>query len=135
MASLVATNALFTVNDLALQTYASQITPNYGSESQDRTTFGGNTRIFAGGLKTWSFDVNFFWDNTTGGPEASLWSLIGTTSCVEYRNVNACTSVNNPSYTGVAVCESFNVGAQVGSMLTATARFVASGDLGRASSS
>lgn len=133
--SLVATNASFQVNNKELASYITDITPNYGSESQDATTMGQTTRINKGGLKTWSYDVNFFWEQTTAGPEAVLFSLVGTTSCVEHRNVNACTTVSNPSYSGVATLESWNVGAKIGSMLTATAKFVSAGTLGRASSS
>ena len=135
MSSLVATNCYFWVNSLDLASYATSVTVNRGSEGQDATTMGQTTRIMKGGLKTWSMDVNFLWDNSTGGPEASLWALVGTTSCVEYRNVNACTSVNNPSYSGIATLLDLPTAASLGSMLALTAKFTNAGTLSRASSS
>lgn len=135
MSSLVATNAFFWVNALDLSSYIRSVTINRGSEGQDATTMGQTTRITKGGLKTWSMDVQFLWDNSTGGPEASLWALVGTTSCVEYRNVNACTSVNNPSYSGIGTLLDLPTAASVGTMLTLNAKFANSSTLSRASSS
>jgi len=135
MASQVATNAFFEVNNKQLSSYIKSVTPNYGSESQDATTMGQTTRINKGGLKTWSFDVDFLWDNSTGGPEATLWSLVGTTSCVAYRNFNICSTVINPEYSGIATLENLPTAAPLGSMLVMTAKFVSAGTLSRASSS
>ncbi len=133
--TLVATNALFTVNGIDLSPYITDITPNYGSEAQDNTAMGSTTRKNKGGLLTWSYDVSFFWDQSTGGPHATLWNLVGTTSCVEYRAVNACSTVSNPSFSGVALVENFPQTAKIGAMLTATATFSNAGTLSRASSS
>lgn len=135
MSSLVATNAYFWVNGLDLSSYAKSVTVNRGSEAQDATTMGQTTRIMKGGLKTWSVDVQFLWDTSTGGPEASLWALVGTTSCVEYRNVNACSTVSNPSYSGVGTLTDLPTAANIGNMLTMNCKFVSAGTLSRASSS
>ncbi|MCR4375678.1 MAG: hypothetical protein NUW22_12595 [Acidobacteria bacterium] len=135
MSSLVATNTFFWANGIDLSSYVTGVTFNRGSEGQDATTMGQTTRISKGGLKTWSFDVQFLWDNSTGGPEPTLWSLLGTTSCVEYRHQNACSSVNNPSYWGIASVLDLPQAAAVGAMLTVNAKFENAGTLSRASSS
>lgn len=135
MSKIIDTNHYFWVNGFDLSSYADQVTVNYGSEMQDITTFGLQTRTFKGGLKTWSINVNFKYDNSTAGPEASLFALVGTTSCVEVRPVNACTSVNNPSYSGIATLDGIPQQGQVGTVITIASNFVASGALSRASSS
>lgn len=132
---LVATNALFTVNGIDLSPYITEITPNYGSEAQDATTMGNGTRKNKGGLLVWSYDISWFWDQSTGGPNATIWSLVGTTSCIEYRANNACSTVSNPSFSGVALVEDFPQSAKVGTLLTATTKFSNAGTLSRASSS
>lgn len=128
-------NAFIEVNGKDLSTYSPSVTVNRGSEMLDRTAFGDNTRKRLGGLLDWSFDLTFHYDCSTAGPEAVLWNLVGTTSCWEFRPVNACSSANNPILSGIGTLENHNYGGQVGSLLTINATVQASGDLSRASSS
>lgn len=128
-------DAFVQVNTKDLSTYSPSITINYGSEMLDQTAFGDSTRSRLGGLKDWSFDIQFHYDCSTNGPEATLWSLVGTTSCWEVRPVNACSSANNPIYSGIGVLENHNYGGQVGSLLTINCTVQSNTDLNRASSS
>ena len=128
-------SALFEVNAKSLSAYVTDISPNYGSEMLDETAMGDSTRIKKGGLKDWSFDVSYLYDQSTSAPEAILWSLVGTTVCVEYRDINVCSSANNPILSGIGIVENFNRGGTVGALLKATSRIVSAGTLSRASSS
>ena len=129
------TNSYLSVNANDLSTYITQVAANFGSEALDKTTMGQTFRVSHGGLKTAGVDGTFLYEQSTSSPEAVLWSLIGTTSCVEYRHINACSSSNNPIYSGVMTLTQFNVGAAVGALLPATFTFVPSGTISRASSS
>lgn len=135
MASAVYTNAFCQVNAKDLSSYGVTATINRGSETLDVTTFGNTTRINKGGLLTWSVDLDFLYDNSTAGPEAVLWALVGTTSCVEIREINACSSANNPIYSGIVVLSQLNQGGAIGSMLKASCKLMAASALSRASSS
>lgn len=135
MSQLVATNSYVTVNGIDLSSYTKSVTLNYTSESQDATTMGQTTRKMVGGLLTWGLDVNLLWDKSTGGPEATLWGLVGTTSCWEFRPVNTCTTVINPSYSGVGTLLDRPTAAAIGTLVTMNIKVTNSGTLSRASSS
>jgi len=131
----VFTNAKVQINSFDLSAYSPSVSLNYASEILDQTAFGDTTRSRIGGLFDWSFDMQFHYDCSTAGPEASLWALIGTTSCIEVRPVNVCSSANNPTYSGICVLDSFNYGGSVGGLLVASSKAMSVSALSRASSS
>jgi len=134
--AVVFTNAKWEVNAKDLSSFVTDISPNYASEMLDETAMGDTTRIKKGGLKDWSFDVTVHYSQeSTTTPEAVLWGLVGTTVCVEYRDVNTCSTATNPILSGIGVLENFNRGGTVGNLLTATFRVNSAGTLSRASSS
>ena len=132
---VVFSNAKFAVNELDLSAYVTDITLNRASESQDVSVMGTGTRKHKGGVYDWSIDVAFMYDQSTTGPEARLWGLEGVTACVEYRPVNACTSANNPEYSGIATMFNGPIGGAWGGYLKFTTKASSYGTLSRASSS
>ena len=136
MATLVYTNAKLEINGVNLSSHASEVSLNYASETVDETAMGDDTRINKGGLKTWSIDVTFHQDFAAAAVDATLFSLVGTTVCVEIRPQNICSTVINPEYSGIGLIESYNpVGGSVGSLLDAPVTIQSAGSLSRASSS
>ena len=135
MATLVYTNAKFEVNGVDLSANASEVGLNYASEMQDETAMGDDTRIRKGGLKDWSVDVTFHQDFAAAKVDATLFSVVGTTVCVEIRPQNICSTSINPIYSGIAIVESYNpLGGSVGALLDAPVTFQSAGTLSRASS-
>jgi len=136
MATLVYTNAKLEINGVDLSANASEVSLNYASETLDETAMGDDTRINKGGLKTWSIDVTFHQDFAANKVDATLFSLVGTTVCVEVRPQNICSTSINPEYSGIGLIESYNpVGGAVGSLLDAPVTIQSAGTLSRASSS
>jgi hypothetical protein len=136
MATLVYTNAKIEINGTDLSSHASEVALNYGSEMQDETAMGDDSRINKGGLKTWSVDVTFHQDFATNAVDQKLFSLVGTTVCVEIRPQNICSTAINPTYSAIGVIESYNpVSGSVGSLLDAPVTIQSAGTLARASSS
>ena len=101
MATLVYTNAKFEVNGVDLSDHASEVSLNYASEMQDETAMGDDTRIRKGGLKDWSVDVTFHQDFAANKVDATLFSVVGTTVCVELRPQNICSTTLNPIFSDV----------------------------------
>jgi hypothetical protein len=135
MATLVYTNAKIEVNGTDLSSHASEVGLNYASEMQDETAMGDDTRVRKGGLKDWSVDVTWHQDFAAAAVDATLFSLVGTTVCVELRPQNICSTAINPIYSGIAVIESYNpVSGSVGALLDAPTTFQSAGTLSRASS-
>ncbi len=139
MATVVWTNAYLQVNATNLSSHVSEMTLNYSAEMLDETAMGDTNRVFKGGLKNWSLDVTFHQDFATGGPDATLFALVGTTSCIEVRPVNACSSANNPIYSATAVLDGYPpMGGAVGDLVDVSVTFQPGGttpNLSRASSS
>jgi len=135
MATLVYTNAKLEVAGVDLSAHASEVSLNYASEMQDETAMGDDTRIRKGGLKDWSIDATFHQDFAASAVDATLFSVVGTTVCVEIRPQNICSTSINPIYSGIAVIESYNpVGGSVGALLDAPVTFQSASSLSRASS-
>jgi len=134
MAKVLFSDSMLWVNSSDLSNFLTNITLNYGAESQDRTTMGQDTRIAQGGLKTASIDFEMAYDTVTG-PESVLWALVGTTSCVQFRDVNSCASASNPDISGVMTLMPLNRGGAVGDLLKISGTFAPSSSLTRAASS
>ena len=136
MATVHYRNAFFAVNGTDLSANASEVTLNYSSETLDATAMGDTTRKKKGGLFNWSASVKFHQDFTAGAVDATLFNLLGTTSCIEIRPNNACSSASNPSYSGVGTLSSYPpVGGAVGTLLDVQAQWDSYSALSRASSS
>jgi hypothetical protein len=133
MATLVYTNAKIEVNGVDLSDHASEVALNYASEMQDETAMGDSTRVRKGGLKDWSVDATFHQDFAAAKVDATLFSVVGTTVCVELRPQNICSTAINPIFSGIGVIETYNpLGGAVGSMLDAPVTIQSAGALSRA---
>jgi hypothetical protein len=133
MATLVYTNAFIQINAVDLSSHASEVGLNFASEMQDETAMGDSTRTRKGGLKDWSVDITWHQNFAAGAVDATLFSLVGTTVCVEIRPQNICSTAINPIYSGIGVIESYNpVGGTVGALLDAPTTIQSASDLNRA---
>lgn len=102
----------------------------------DETAMGDTTRINKGGLKNWSIEVNAHQEFNSGKLGSALFALVGSTTCIEIRPDNSCSTGINPSFSGIGVLENFpSMGGSVGSLLDAAFTIRSAGTLGRASSS
>ena len=133
MATLHFRNAFLQVNAVNLSDDVESVTLNYASEMLDETAMGDDTRINKGGLFNWSVEVNFHQDFAASQVDATLFSLVGTTACIEFRPQNICSTTINPRYEGIGILESYTpVGGSVGSLLDAPATFQSAASLTRA---
>ena len=86
-----------------------------------------------GGLRDWAVDVTFHQDFAAAKVDATLFSVVGTTVCVEIRPQNICSTAINPIYRGIGVIETYNpVGGSVGALLDAPVTIQSASTLSRA---
>lgn len=135
MATITWKNAFLAVNGVDYSSDVQELTLNYSSEMLDATVMGLNTRTHKGGLKNWSIETKFLQNFATGRIGSVLFALIGTTSCVEIRPDNSCSTAINPSYSGIGIADSNGFGGAVGILLPTQCAWQAASDLSRASSS
>lgn len=134
MATFVMTDAFVSINAVDLSDHVRSVTLSYSAELQDDTVMGDTTRSRTGGLKDWSLEVEFLQDYAASKVDATLFTLVGSTSTIIVRPDNSDgVSATNPNFTGTAILESYNPGTgSLGEMATATASFQAAGALSRA---
>lgn len=138
MATVVYRDAYFWVNGVDYSSDVSELSFSLKAEMLDETAMGDDTRIHKGGLKVWDLSAKFHQDFSTGhvGALAGLFALVGTTTCIEMRPFNSCSTFLNPSYIGIGILEAFPpMAGAVGSLLEVQASFQSAGSLTRASSS
>lgn len=133
--AIVFRDARLIVNGKDLSVYTPSVSINYASEILDQTAMGDTTRSKLGGLYDWSLDLELHYASDTGGPEAVLWGLVGTSACWELRPRNSCAAPTNPEYSGVGILDGFNYGGNVGALLVAKGKVAPVSALTRASSS
>lgn len=135
MATIVWKDAYISINGTDYSSDCQELSLNYSSEMLDATVFGLNTRTNKGGLKNWSVEATFLQNFASGRIGAALFALVGTTTCIEIRPHNTCSTAINPSFSGIAIPDANGFGGAVGVLLPTQCTFQAAGDLTRASSS
>lgn len=133
MAEQVLTNAFLSVNAVNLSDHVRSITLRYAAELQDITAMSDATRQRLGGLKDWSFDVEFNQDYAAGNVDATLFPIVGSPVAIEIRADAAAVGVTNPKFTGSAILESYQpVGGAIGDPHVSPVSFQGNGTLTRA---
>lgn len=132
MATVVYRNAYCWINGVDLSDDVRELNLNFGSESLDDTAMGDTTRSHKGGLFDWSIGVTFHQDFASAQVDGTLWSLVGTTTCIEIRPLNSCTTTINPSFSGIGTLLTYTpMTGAVGSLLDVPADFQSAGALTR----
>lgn len=132
----IITGGAVLVNNIDLSDHVQEFTIDYGSETQDKTTYADGTRRVIGGLKTWEVGITFLNDYDAAKVHATIRPLVGTTACFEVRPINACASQNNPIISGIGVVSAYPpFGGAVGDALMAEVTIENSSVLAFASSS
>lgn len=99
MAVLVLTDAVISVNSIALSTRANSVELNFEVDSVEVTAFGNTGHQFTGGLQNVSCAIEFQQDFAAANVEATIYPLVGTTTTVTVKATSAATSATNPIYT------------------------------------
>jgi len=125
MAVLVLTDAVITVNSVALSDHANSVTVNYEIDSVETTAFGSTGHKFTGGLQNNSLDIEFMQDFAASNVEATIFPLVGTTTIVKVKATSAINSATNPEYTltGTFLAAHTPVGAAVGELAMTSLSF------------
>ena len=125
MAVLVLTDAVISVNSVALSDRANSVSLNYEIDSVESTAFGSTGHKFVGGLQNNSLDIEFQQDFAASNVEATIYPLVGTTTTVTIKATSAATSATNPIYTltGCFLAAHTPVAASVGEMAMTSLSF------------
>lgn len=130
MARVVLTNPQIYINSVDLSSRISQVSIDMSFAEVDTTAFGDTAVTRIAGLGDHSFSASFHQDFAGSQTEATIFPLIGTTTAVKVKAVNATTTTTNPEYQfTVLVTEWSPVAGSVGDLLTADVTWPISGAL------
>jgi hypothetical protein len=125
MAVLVLTDAVITVNSVALSDRANSVSLNFEVDSVESTSFGSTGHKFVGGLQNNSLDIDFQQDFATSNVEDTVFPLVGTATTVVIKATSDAVGATNPEYTltGCFLAAHTPVAAAVGEMAMTSLSF------------
>lgn len=110
-----------------LSPYTNEVKYSNEADTHETTTFGKNSKTYAGGLKDGTMSLTGVYDNGVGGPRAVLRPLLGTTVEAIYRPEG--TGTGRPQDTVDVVVQTYEETAPVGDMIAWTCELQLSDDV------
>jgi len=128
MAFVHGKNTYISLDGEDLTAFTNSTTMNRSADALDTTTYGKNSKTYAGGLKDGSATIGGIYDNTAvTGPRAVIQPLIGAT--VEFVFRPEGTGAGKPEDTVDVVVTAYNESSPVAEMVQWTAELQLSDDV------
>lgn len=135
MATFVLTDASVTINSVDLSDHVRSVALSYEAESVDDTNMADTTRLSKGGLFSYGIDIEFSQDFASSEVDATLFSLVGSTTAVVVKPTSGSVSATNPSFSATMLVQSYSpITGSVGDLATAPLSLAPAGALTRATS-
>ena len=99
ISSTYLSNPTLSINSVDLSDQCTSAVINYVSEQLENTTFSNTSRSFTSGLYSNSVTVTLYQSYAATETEASIYSLVGTTTTLVLKPSSAAVGASNPSYT------------------------------------
>jgi hypothetical protein len=97
--SVYLSNPSVTINSVDLSDQCTAATITYNVEALENTAFGSTARTYTAGLANNSITVTLYQSYAGSETEASIYSLVGTTTTLVLKPASGAVSSTNPSYT------------------------------------
>ena len=99
ISSTYLSNPTLSINSVDLSDQCTSAVINYVSEQLENTTFSNTSRSFTSGLFSNSITVTLYQSYAASETEASIYSLVGTTTTLVLKPTSSAVGATNPSYT------------------------------------
>jgi len=99
ISSTYLSNPTLTINSVDLSDQCTSAVINYVAEQLENTTFSNTSRSFTSGLYSNSVTVTLYQSYAASETEASIYSLVGTTTTLVLKPSSSAVGATNPSYT------------------------------------
>ena len=97
--SVYLSNPSVTINSVDLSDQCTAASITYTVEALENTAFGSTARTYTSGLANNSVSVTLYQSYAASETEASIFSLVGTTTTLILKPASGAVSATNPSYT------------------------------------
>jgi hypothetical protein len=132
---IVLTNPQIVVNSVDLSARCDMVTLEEIFADIDTTAFGQSARTRVGGLGDHKFTAEFQQDFGAGSVDATINPLVGLTTSITVKPVNAATTTLNPAYTFTVLITQWKpIDGKVGDLSKASVTWPVSGAIVRATS-
>jgi hypothetical protein len=120
MAKFVIKDYSLSINGVDLSGWTLSATINYSAETPESTCMGDTSKRRLPGLLDWDLDGELRQDYGAGGPDVSLFSLVGAAAVpVIMKPTSGAISATNPAFTGNALLSNYlPIGGKVGEVAT-----------------
>ena len=99
ISSTYLSNPSITINSVDLSDQCTSAVINYVAEQLENTTFSNTSRSFTSGLYSNTVTVTLYQSYAASETEASIYSLVGTTTTLVLKPSSSAVCAANPSYT------------------------------------
>ena len=99
ISSTYLSNPTISINAVDLTDQCTSAVINYVAEQLENTTFSNTSRSFTSGLYSNTITVTLYQSYAAAETEASIYSLVGTTTTLVLKPASGATSATNPEYT------------------------------------
>ena len=99
ISSTYLSNPSITINAVDLSDQCTSAVINYVAEQLENTTFSNTSRSFTSGLFSNTVTVTLYQSYAATETEASIYSLVGTTTTLVLKPTSSAVGATNPSYT------------------------------------
>lgn len=118
-------NPSVTINSVDLSDQCTSATVTYTAEALEATAFGDTARKYTSGLQNNEVSVTLYQSYAATETEATIYSLVGTTTTLVIKPATGAVSATNPSYTltGAYLESHTPIAASLGELSTVTLTF------------
>ena len=118
-------NPSVTINSVDLSDQCTSATVTYTAEALESTAFGDTARKYTSGLQNNEVAVTLYQSYAGSETEATIYSLVGTTTTLVIKPASGAVSATNPSYTltGAYLESHTPIAASLGELSTVTLTF------------
>jgi len=118
-------NPSVTINSVDLSDQCTSATVTYTAEALEATAFGDTARKYTSGLQNNEVAVTLYQSYAGSETEATIYSLVGTTTTLVIKPASGAVSATNPSYTltGAYLESHTPIAASLGELSTVTLTF------------
>ena len=99
ISSTYLSNPSVTINSVDLSDQCTSAVINYVAEQLENTTFSNTSRSFTSGLYSNTVTVTLYQSYAASETEASIYSLVGSTTTLVLKPSSSAVGATNPSYT------------------------------------
>lgn len=118
-------NPSVTINSVDLSDQCTSATVTYTAEALESTAFGDTARKYTSGLQNNEVTVTLYQSYAATETEATIYTLVGTTTNIVLKPASGAVSSTNPSYTltGAYLESHTPIAASLGELSTITLTF------------